>query len=105
MGWLLTGMRLESLQLGLKPGPFLWILFGVNGRVRVGVVVQNIRFEAGRNGVVGIGNQPVNKLGVGVIREAISPRTNRRTGIEVTVGKRLMWLAEPGQRGAERIRG
>ena len=99
-GLVAHGHALESLQPGLNPGPFFRILLGVNGCVRVGVIVHDIGFEAGRNGMVGIGNQPVKELGIGVIREAISPGSNRRARIQVAVGKRLPWLAEPAQRGA-----
>lgn len=48
-GLIAYGHGLESLELGLNPGPLLRIPPGVNGCGRVGVKVLDIRLEAGRH--------------------------------------------------------
>ena len=50
--------------------------------------------------MVGIDNQTMQQLGVGVVRKAIAPGTDGCAGIEVAVGKRLMRLDKPSQRGS-----
>ena len=96
---------LEGLQLALNLGPLRRILLGANGCIRVGVVILDVGLEAWRYRVVGILNQTVKQLGVRVIRQAITARTNRRAGIQVPIGKRLVRLNQPAYGGAKGIGG
>src|ERR1700724_375217 len=43
------------------------------------------------------------QLGIGIIRQSITSRTNRRASIQIAVGKRLVRRTKTDQRGAKKI--
>ena len=53
--------------------------------------------------MVGVINQQMKQLGIGLIRQSITSRTNRRASIQIAVGKRLVRRTKTDQSRAKKI--
>jgi hypothetical protein len=96
---------LESFQVCLDLGPFCWVVFGGDGCLRVGVVVDEVVFELGGDGAIGMAGEHGEEPGVGLIGEGVTTGLYLEAGIEVAVGKIVLDGVEVVEHQAERSDG
>src|ERR1017187_10696084 len=58
------GHGLKGFEIGLHLSPFFWILLGRDGQIWIRVVGEDIFLDAGRNRLVGVAGEAVEKIGV-----------------------------------------
>ena len=76
----------ERFEVCLDLGPLFGIFFGDDGSEWVGIVVNEIVFELGRDNLVGMFGDHVQECGVGLIGQWVAAGFDYLSGIEIAVG-------------------
>ena len=96
---------LEGGQVGLDLGPLLRIVLGGDGRLGVGVVVDEVVLDLGGDGLIGMLGQHGEEFGVGVVGEDVASGFYLEAGVEVAVGKIVLDSVEVVEHQANRSDG
>jgi hypothetical protein len=87
----------ESFQVGLHLGPLPRVFLGFDGRLRVGVVGEEVVLELSRHDVGWCSGDHVQEFGVGLVGETIAAGFDDDAGVKIAVGDVVVDGVEVGE--------
>ena len=81
------GHGLESFEIRQHLSPFFGILLGRDGQIWICVVGQDVFLDAGRNRLLGVAREAVEKIGVGRVSQRISAGLHHAARVKVAIGQ------------------